>query len=41
MSSTAQPRFYAARLAGTSVFDPIGDAVAKVRDVVEIGRAHV
>src|SRR5699024_1333882 len=30
----AQQRFYAARLAGTSVFDPIGDVVAKVRDVV-------
>ncbi|MGY5763764.1 magnesium transporter MgtE N-terminal domain-containing protein [Brachybacterium sp. DNPG3] len=32
--STSAPRFYAARLAGTSVFDPLGDAVAKLRDVV-------
>ena len=34
MSAPSQQRFYAARLAGTSVFDPIGDVVAKVRDVV-------
>ncbi|MDN5600080.1 MAG: CBS domain-containing protein, partial [Brachybacterium sp.] len=34
MSTSARPRFYAARLAGTSVFDPIGDVVATVRDVV-------
>lgn len=33
MSSTQQ-RFFAARLAGTSVFDPIGDAVGTIRDVV-------
>ncbi|HEX7350796.1 magnesium transporter MgtE N-terminal domain-containing protein [Brachybacterium sp.] len=36
MSTSAQPRFYAARLAGTSVFDPIGDVVATVRDVVVV-----
>ncbi|WP_241237301.1 magnesium transporter MgtE N-terminal domain-containing protein [Brachybacterium saurashtrense] len=36
MSTAAQPRFYAARLAGTSVFDPIGDMVATVRDVVVV-----
>ena len=36
MSTTQTPRFYAARLAGTSVFDPIGDAVATVRDVVVV-----
>ena len=34
MSAPSQQRFYAARLVGTSVFDPIGDVVAKVRDVV-------
>lgn len=34
MSSNQHQRFYAARLAGTSVFDPLGDVVAKVRDVV-------
>lgn len=34
MSSNQHQRFYAARLAGTSVFDPIGDVVAKIRDVV-------
>jgi len=36
VSTTAQPRFYAARLAGTTVFDPIGDVVATVRDVVVV-----
>ena len=36
MSTPGQPRFYAARLVGTSVFDPIGDAVATVRDVVVV-----
>ena len=36
MSTTAPPRFYAARLAGTTVFDPIGDVVATVRDVVVV-----
>ncbi|WP_198684081.1 magnesium transporter MgtE N-terminal domain-containing protein [Brachybacterium sp. YJGR34] len=40
MSSTSQPRFYAARLAGTSVFDPIGDAVATVRDVVVVPQSR-
>lgn len=34
MSSNPHQRFYAARLAGTAVFDPLGDAVAKIRDVV-------
>ena len=34
MSSNQHQRFYAARLAGTSVFDPLGDVVAKIRDVV-------
>ena len=34
MSSSAQQRFFAARLIGTTVFDPIGDVVAKVRDIV-------
>lgn len=33
MSTTAE-RVYIARLAGTTVFDPIGDAVGRVRDVV-------
>ncbi|PMC75286.1 magnesium transporter MgtE N-terminal domain-containing protein [Brachybacterium sp. UMB0905] len=36
MSTSAQQRFYAARLAGTTVFDPIGDVVATVRDVVVV-----
>lgn len=36
--STTAPRFYAARLAGTTVFDPIGDVVAKLRDVVVVPR---
>ncbi|MDE0572549.1 CBS domain-containing protein [Demequina sp. B12] len=31
-------RVYVARLAGTSVFDPIGDAVGRVRDVVLLMR---
>ncbi len=35
VSSNLQ-RFYAARLAGTTVFDPIGDVVAKIRDVVVV-----
>lgn len=35
MTSTP-PRFYAARLAGTTVFDPLGDVVAKIRDVVVV-----
>lgn len=32
--SSSQNRFFVARLAGTPVFDPIGDSVGKVRDVV-------
>ena len=36
MSSNPHQRFYAARLAGTTVFDPLGDAVAKIRDVVVV-----
>ena len=36
MSSNPHQRFYAARLAGTAVFDPLGDAVAKIRDVVVV-----
>lgn len=32
--STAADRIFVARLAGTSVFDPIGDPVGRVRDVV-------
>ncbi|BDZ41038.1 hypothetical protein GCM10025865_03370 [Paraoerskovia sediminicola] len=35
MSAT---RVYVARLAGTPVFDPLGDQVGKVRDVVVIVR---
>lgn len=34
--STQHQRFYAARLAGTPVFDPIGDQVGTVRDVVVV-----
>ncbi|CAM4123880.1 CBS domain-containing protein [Helcobacillus massiliensis] len=33
-SPAASSRFYAARLAGTGVFDPIGDQVGRIRDVV-------
>ena len=40
VSTHQQPRFYAARLAGTKVFDPIGDAVATIRDVVVLPRSH-
>ncbi|MFC7373820.1 magnesium transporter MgtE N-terminal domain-containing protein [Brachybacterium sp. GCM10030267] len=40
MSSAQLARFYAARLAGTTVFDPIGDVVAKVRDVVVLPQAR-
>ncbi len=32
--STTPERVYVARLAGTTVFDPLGDAVGRVRDVV-------
>lgn len=34
--STQHQRFYAARLTGTPVFDPIGDQVGTVRDVVVV-----
>ncbi|MGP9537619.1 magnesium transporter MgtE N-terminal domain-containing protein [Brachybacterium sp. AOP43-C2-M15] len=40
MSTSAQQRFFAARLAGTSVFDPIGDKVATVRDVVVVPQSR-
>ena len=33
-------RVYVARLAGTEVFDPHGDSVGKVRDVVVVLRSH-
>lgn len=36
----AAHRFFAARLAGTSVFDPLGDPVGKVRDVVVLPQAR-
>lgn len=36
--STAVDRVYIARLAGTTVFDPLGDAVGRVRDVVVVVR---
>jgi len=36
--STANERVFVARLAGTPVFDPIGDAVGRVRDVVILMR---
>jgi CBS domain-containing protein/sporulation protein YlmC with PRC-barrel domain len=36
--STASERVYVARLANTPVFDPIGDAVGRVRDVVVLMR---
>ena len=39
--STTPTRVYAARLAGLPVFDPIGDQVGKVRDVVVVLRADV
>ena len=32
----SQQRFFAVRLAGTTVFDPIGDAVGTVRDIVVV-----
>ena len=37
--STTPPRVYAARLVGLPVFDPQGDQVAKVRDLVVAMRA--
>ncbi|MBC7298343.1 MAG: magnesium transporter [Demequina sp.] len=36
--STGTERVYVARLAGTNVFDPLGDAVGRVRDVVILMR---
>lgn len=36
--STGPERVYVARLAGTAVFDPLGDAVGRVRDVVILMR---
>lgn len=36
--NTSAERVYVARLAGTTVFDPIGDAVGRVRDVVVLMR---
>lgn len=36
--SSVGPRVFVARLAGTAVFDPIGDQVGRVRDVVVIVR---
>ncbi len=38
--SSQQQRFYAARLAGTAVFDPIGDPVGTIRDVVVVPHAR-
>ena len=37
--STVGTRVFAARLAGTAVFDPLGDQVGRVRDVVLLERA--
>ena len=37
--STAPPRVYAARLVGLPIFDPQGDQVGKVRDLVVAIRA--
>ncbi len=39
--STTPPRVFAARLTGLPVFDPAGDPVGKVRDVVVVMRAGV
>ena len=39
--STTPPRVFAARLAGLPVFDPQGDEVGKVRDVVVVLRSDV
>ena len=39
--SSAPPRVFAARLAGLPVFDPQGDPVGKVRDVVVVLRSDV
>ncbi|PWH06828.1 magnesium transporter [Brachybacterium endophyticum] len=38
--SSPQSRFYAARLAGTPVFDPIGESLGKIRDVVVLPQAR-
>nr|WP_283774608.1 CBS domain-containing protein [Brachybacterium equifaecis] len=38
--STSPQRFFAARLAGTVVFDPIGEPVGKIRDVVVLPQAR-
>ncbi len=38
--SSATDRVFIARLAGTKVFDPLGDQVGRVRDVVVMLRAH-
>jgi flagellar motility protein MotE (MotC chaperone)/sporulation protein YlmC with PRC-barrel domain len=37
--STSPPRVFAARLSGLPVFDPAGDQVGKIRDVVAVLRA--
>lgn len=37
--SSPTPRVFVARLAGTDVFDPIGDRLGRVRDVVILSRA--
>ncbi|MDD9205365.1 magnesium transporter, partial [Georgenia sp. 10Sc9-8] len=37
---TSGPRVYVARLAGTDVFDPLGDRVGRVHDVVVLLRAR-
>lgn len=37
--SSPSPRVFCARLAGTAVFDPIGDQVGRVRDVVVLLRS--
>jgi flagellar motility protein MotE (MotC chaperone)/sporulation protein YlmC with PRC-barrel domain len=39
--STAPPRVYAARLVGLPIFDPQGDQVGKVRDLVAAVRSEV
>ena len=39
--STTPTRVFAARLAGLPVFDPKGDQVGKVRDVVVVMRSQV
>ena len=39
MVTTTQTRIYLARLAGTAVFDPAGDQVGKIRDVLVTARS--